>query len=103
MLFHEGSHGVSQLFEQVSQAADEQKVTVPRQLWHGVLFYTAGELTTRELKAHGIAYTQYAGQGLYTNLCGAGCREKIAEYWTPRLDGRRSIADSLSALVASFK
>jgi hypothetical protein len=103
MLFHEGSHGVSQLFEQVRQAADDQKVTVPRQLWHGVLFYTAGELTTRELKAHGIAYTQYAGQGLYTNLCGAGCREKIAEHWTPRLDGRRSIADSLSALVASFK
>jgi hypothetical protein len=49
------------------------------------------------------AYTQYAGQGLYTNLCGAGCREKIAEYWTPRLDGRRSPEECLSALVASFK
>jgi hypothetical protein len=103
MLFHESSHGLSQLFQQVRQAASEQKVSVPPQLWHGVLFYTAGELTTRELKAHGIAYTQYAGQGLYTNLCGAGCREKIAEYWTPRLDGKRSIADALSALVASFK
>ena len=45
---------------------------------------------------------QYAGEGLYTNLCGAGCR-KIAEHWTPRLDGKRSLADSLSALVASFK
>ena len=103
MLFHESSHGVDQLFQQVKHAAGEQKVTVPPQLWHGVLFYTAGELTARELKAHGIAYTQYAGQGLYTNLCGAGCREKIAEHWTPRLDGKRSIADSLSALVASFK
>jgi hypothetical protein len=104
MLFHESSHSpVSDLFQRVRQAASEQKVSVPPQLWHGVLFYTAGELTARELKAHGIAYTEYAGQGLYTNLCGAGCREKIAEYWTPRLDGRRSIADSLSALVASFK
>jgi hypothetical protein len=103
MLFHESSHGVDQLFQQVKQAASEQKVTVPPQLWHGVLFYTAGELTTRELKAHSIAYTQYAGEGLFTNLCGAGCREKIAEHWTPHLDGRRSIADSLSALVASFK
>jgi hypothetical protein len=103
MLFHESSHGVDQLFQQVKQAASEQKVTVPPQLWHGVLFYTAGELTTRELKAHGIAYTQYAGEGLYKNLCGVGCREKIAEHWTPHLDGRRSIADSLSALVASFK
>jgi hypothetical protein len=104
MLFHESSHSpVSDLFQRVRQAASEQKVSVPPQLWHGVLFYTAGELTTRELKAHGIAYTQYAGEGLYTNLCGAGCREKIAEYWTPRLDGKRSIADALSALVASFK
>ena len=104
MLFHESSHSaVSNLFERVRQASSEQKVSVPPQLWHAVLFYTAGELTTRELKAHGIAYTQYAGQGLYTNLCGAGCREKIAEYWTPRLDGQRSPAECLSALVASFK
>ena len=104
MLFHESSHSpISDLFLRVRQAASEQKVSVPAQLWHGVLFYTAGELTTRELKAHGIAYAQYAGQGLYTNLCGAGCREKIEENWTPRLDGKRSIAESLSALVASFK
>ena len=104
MLFHESSHSpVSGLFERVRQAASEQKASIPPQLWHGVLFYTAGELTTRELNAHGIAYTPYAGPGLYTNLCGAGCREKIAEYWTPRIDGKRSIAESLAALVASFK
>ena len=104
MLFHEGSHSpVSDLFQRVRQAASDQKVSVPPQLWHGVLFYTAGELTARELKAHGIAYTPYGRQDLYTNLCGAGCREKIAEYWTPRLDRKQSIADSLSRLVASFK
>ena len=104
MLFHESSHSaVSNLFARVRQASSEQSVSVPPQLWHAVLFYTAGELTTRELKAHGITYTPYAGQGLYTNLCGAGCREKIAEYWTPRLDGKRSLAECLAALVASFK
>lgn len=104
MLFHEGSHSsISDLFPRVRQAATEQNVSIPPQLWHGVLFFTAGELTTRELKAHGIAYTEYAGTGLYTNLCGASCRERIAEHWTPRLDGKRSVAESLSALVASFK
>jgi hypothetical protein len=36
-------------------------------------------------------------------MCGAGCREKIVEHWTPVLDGKRSIAEALSALVASFK
>jgi hypothetical protein len=103
-LFHEASHSpVSNLFLRVRQVASEQNVSVPPQLWHGVLFHTAGELTARELKAHGIAYTPYGGEDLYTSLCGAGCREKIAEHWGPRLDGKRSVADALSALVAAFK
>jgi hypothetical protein len=103
MVFHESSHCLSQLFQRVNQAAAERKVSVPPQLWHGVLFYTAGELTTRELKAHGIDYAQYAGSDLYANLCGAGCRERIAEHWTPRLDGTRTVAEALSALVLTFK
>lgn len=103
MLFHESSHGWGVLFEAMNQAAREQQLTVPRQLWHAVLFYTAGELTTRELKVHGVDYAEYAGQNLYTNLCGAGCREKIAEHWTAHLDGKRSIPEALSALVVAFK
>jgi hypothetical protein len=104
MLFHESSHSsVSDLFPRVRKAATEHNVSVPPQLWHGVLFYTAGELTARELKAHDTAYNAYAGADLYTSLCGAGCREKIAEHWAPRLDGKRSVAEALSALVASFK
>ena len=78
-------------------------MTVPPQLWHAVLFYTAGELTMRELKARGIDYTPYANAAFYDNMCGAGCRDKIVEHWTPRLDGKRSMPDALSALVASFK
>jgi hypothetical protein len=104
MLFHESSHSaVSDLFFRVRQAAGEQNVSVPPRLWHAVLFYTAGELTRRELDTHGVAYSPYAGADLYTNLCGAGCREKVVAHWTPRLDGKRSVGDSLSALVASFK
>lgn len=104
MVFHESSHSdISSLFTRVQQAATAQQVTVPRQLWHGVLFFTAGELTKRELAAHGIAYTPYADEALYTALCGPGCRDKIAEHWMTRIDGKRSVADALSALVASFK
>jgi hypothetical protein len=81
MLFHESSHCMSQLFQRVNQAARSENVSVPPQLWHGVLFYTAGELTTRELKAHGVDYVPYAGSNLYANLCGAGCHDKIIEHW----------------------
>lgn len=106
VVFHESSHGLGifpVLIQPLNQTAAEQKVTVPRQLWHAVLFFTAGELTRRELAAHGIDYTEYAGARLYLNLCGAGCRDKIADHWTPHLDGQRSIADALSALVSSLK
>ena len=103
MLFHESSHCLSQLFQRVSHAASSANVSVPPQLWHAVLFYTAGELTTRELKAHGIDYVQYAGPNLYANLCGVGCQERIVEHWTPRLDGERTVTEALSALARAFK
>jgi len=106
MVFHESSHGLGLfpiLIQPLNQMAEEQKVKVPPQLWHAVLFYTAGELTRRELKANGIDYTEYAGTGLYNNLCGAGCRDKLVEHWAPHLDGKRSIPDALSALGTTFR
>jgi hypothetical protein len=103
MLFHESTHGIVPLYQLVSQAAATQKVNVPPQLSHAVLFYTAGELTVRELKARGIDYTAWADANFYTTMCGAGCRDKMVEHWGPRLDGKRSIPDALSALVAAFR
>ena len=103
MLFHESTHGIVPLFQLVRQAATTQKVNVPPQLSHAVLFYTAGELTTRELKARGIEYTAWANAAFYNSMCGAGCGGKIAEHWGPRLDGKRTIPDALSALAAAFR
>ena len=104
MLFHERSHAWgSAIARPIFAAAKEQRVSVPPQLPHAVLFYTAGELTARELKAHGIDYTHYAHPNIYANMCGASCEERMTAQWTPHLDGKRSIAESLFALVATFK
>jgi hypothetical protein len=104
MLFHERSHAWgSVLARAIFAAAKEQGVSVPPQLPHAVLFYTAGELTARELKTHGIVYAHFAQGPIYTNMCGAGCQDKMAAHWTSHLDGKRSIVESLSALVAAFK
>jgi hypothetical protein len=104
MLFHERSHAWGSVLAQtVFAAAREQGVTVPAQLPHAVLFYTAGELTRRELNAHGIDYTHFAQRGIYTNMCGAGCQDRIAVHWIPHLEGKRSMVESLSELVAAFK
>jgi hypothetical protein len=103
MLFHESTHGIVPLYQLVSQAATAQKVNVPPQLSHAVLFYTAGELTARELNARDIDYTAWADAAFYTTMCGAGCRDKMVEHWGPRLDGKGSVPDALSALVVAFK
>jgi hypothetical protein len=104
MLFHERSHAWGSVIARpIFAAAKEQGVSVPPQLPHAVLFFTAGELTARELKAHGIDYTHYAHPNIYTNMCGAACEERMAVQWTPHLDGKRSIVEALSNLVAAFK
>jgi hypothetical protein len=106
MAFHEASHGLGLfdgLIQPLDRAAAGQTVTLPPQLWHAVLFYTAGEMTMRELKAHGIDYSPYANAAFYDNMCGPGCFAKIAEHWTPHLDGKRSIPDALSALAVAFR
>jgi hypothetical protein len=102
MLFHESSHGFDVLYNGVARAAREHAVLVPQGLWHGILFFTAGELTRRELARHGVEYAEYGNGSLYSNLCGPGCRERIAEHWTPRLDGEATVAASLDAVVRSF-
>lgn len=105
LLFHESSHAWGfQLIRGINAAAKANGVTVPEQLWHVVLFYTAGELTTRELKARGINdYVMYVvKQGLYDRMCG-GCGDKVASAWEPYLDGKRSMNDAFTALVLAFK
>jgi hypothetical protein len=104
MLFHERSHAWGRrLFDGVTEAATAQGVKIPPQLSHAILFYTAGELTARELKQHGVAYKHYAEGGLYDRLCGTSCDDKLAAHWGPFLDGKRTRAEAFSALVASFK
>jgi hypothetical protein len=104
MLFHERSHAWGRVLARpIFAAAERLGVKVPPQLPHAVLFYTAGELTARELKAHGIEYTHFAHPTIYPNMCGSDCADKMAVHWTPHLEGKRSIVESLSALVATFR
>jgi len=104
MLFHERSHAWGRVLARtIFAAAREQGVKVPPQLPHAVLFYTAGEITARELKTHGIDYAHFAQGSIYTNMCGAGCQDRMALHWTPHLEGKRSIVESLAGLVATFR
>lgn len=105
ILFHEPSHPLAGLALQrsIAIATDAQKKSVPPQLWHAVLFYNAGELTRRVLAEHGVTYVELATErDLYKDLCGAGCRERVAAAWNRRLDGIATMDEALNALVTSW-
>ncbi len=105
ILFHESSHAWDQMLENaIGKASAARKKTVPRQLWHAVLFYNAGELTRRTLAEDGVAgYVEYAvRQKVYPGLCGDGCRELVAKAWDPHLDGKATIEEALDGLVAAW-
>jgi hypothetical protein len=105
MLFHEASHAWGRpLQKEINEAAERQKKKVPPQLWHAVLFYNAGELTRRTLAENGVPdYVEYAGRkNLYANLCGEGCRERVAAAWDRHLAGNATLERALEELVTSW-
>ena len=100
ILFHEASHEWdATLSDLLLREARAQGRVVRGDLWHGVLFFTAGELTRRGLARSGIAYEPYAvTQGMTTGVY-AGVWPAIVTAWTPYLDRRTTLAEAATALV----
>ena len=103
IVFHESSHQWGRRLSRIlAESAQARGKMIPRDLWHAVLFYNAAEITRRVLADAGIAYDAYGGEGLYTALCGDGCRARVAAAWNAHLDGSASMEEALDRLVASF-
>ena len=103
MLFHEASHAAAiggRIIAAIDAEAARQHVTAPRDLWHVVIFYTAGELARRELGKSGESnYLPYAYRyGVYTRGW-QPLRDALERDWQPYLDGRRAFDEALTALV----
>jgi hypothetical protein len=102
LLFHEASHQWGRrLHDKIETSAEAHHKEVPRQLWHAVLFYNAGELTRRTLAQNGIAYDEY-GAAMYADMCGPACRERVAAAWDRHLSGELSMDEALEQLVAAW-
>lgn len=100
VLFHEASHGWDATVEdELTRAARSEGRVIPRDLWHAVLFFTAGELTRRTLAAAGTDYVPYAvAQGMSTGIY-AEVWPAVVAAWTPWLDGRGTRAGAAVELV----
>lgn len=102
LLFHEASHGWDTVLSQelLVEARAQQRVVRP-DLWHAVLFFTAGELTRRQLATAGIDYELYAVTQKLSSTAFADVWPAVAAAWTPFLDGTTTRAVATTALVSA--
>ena len=110
VLFHEASHGIADSVQDaIFRECRQREKPIPRDLWHALLFYTAGELI-RPLALDGRAsaggsasgYVPYAvREGLYKRGWENYLR-LLTEYWQPYLDGRVPFDDAIAHMVSAL-
>jgi pimeloyl-ACP methyl ester carboxylesterase len=101
-LFHEASHGWDQeLIDGVAKAAADRGRPEPENLWHAILFYTAGESTRYVLAEAGQPpYTPYAFRtGVYDRGAMKPYPPALQAAWQPYLDGHTDFASAMRALI----
>jgi hypothetical protein len=91
MLFHEGSHVASlesPLSEGIDAAFRERGRQAPENLWHDMIFYSAGTITRIVLAEQGQpGYRQYGELGVYRRAARWQAQLPLLEqYWRPFLE-----------------
>jgi hypothetical protein len=88
MLFHEASHALFNNIRLAIESAAKVANKQPRDLWHVVLFYIAGEVTRQQLAKNGIEYRPYLyATGLFDRAWPA-FREPIERHVRSFVDGQ---------------
>jgi hypothetical protein len=108
VLFHEASHGISDLVQDaIYRECRQRDKPIPRDLWHALLFYTTGEVI-RPLTLDGTdnrnpsGYVPYAvREGLYKRGWENYLRV-LSQYWQPYLDGTISFDDAIAHMVSAL-
>jgi len=111
VLFHESSHVLAgAVTEAIAREFRRRDKPIPRDLWHALLFYTAGELVRRDVANWQAAsdaapgddparYQPYAARfGLYSGSWGR-FRSLLDIYWRPYLEGRTRFDSAISRLA----
>jgi len=97
-VFHESSHALVQnVSDAIAQECAARHVVLPRRdLWHAVLFFTAGYYLNQLVPD----YTPYADQnGLWTRAWPM-YRAAIVNDWQAHLEGKTTLHEAISRLVA---
>ncbi len=101
LVFHEASHGWdAPLIREVVEAAKRLGVRPPPNLWHELLFFNAGFITTDVLRASGMSgYRMYAvEQRVFSAPAGAAWLA-VTKHWPMFLSGKTSRAEAITAIL----
>jgi hypothetical protein len=101
MLFHESSHGLIQKVQASVNAALKTSNKRADDLWHVVLFYTAGEVTRQQLAKDGIDYKPYLyATGLFDRAW-PRFRAPVEQHVQAYIDGRITLEQMAANLAAA--
>jgi hypothetical protein len=103
MIFHESSHALdAKLFDELQAELAAKQARMPRDLYHVVIFFTAGILAQQELKKTDPAYTPYAYRlGIYKRVPEWAEDEAILQrIWRPYLEGQKPRKEAIQELAA---
>ena len=101
-VFHEASHTVDdQIMKMLDGEAARQHVKIHPELWHALIFYTAGEIVKRELgRKSDKFYEPYAYRfNLYARSSWQSLRVALEKDWLPYLEGKTTFDTALRDLV----
>jgi hypothetical protein len=103
VLMHEPSHAIvdatsGAIGPDILRASHELGVKPPLNLWHAVVFYTAGELTRRALAQRGVRDYQPYIIKMYDRAF-RGLRQPLEKHWQAYLDGTVSREEAIRQIV----
>ncbi len=102
MIFHETSHALdTKLFDELQAEFVAKHAEMPRDLYHVVIFFTAGILAQQELQKTYPDYVPYAERtGMYKRVQHwSDYKAALQRTWELFLEGRKSRKEAMAELV----
>ena len=103
-LMHEPAHGIVEaeagaIGADLASAARKLNLKPRHNLWHALLFFTAGDLTRRALAPRGVDYKPLIYWGGFFDRQFAGFKEPLETYWRAYLEGTMPRAEAMEKIL----